>query len=562
MLTRVLDGRAVVRTQAKGARVRLLLSTLWIPVAVSHAAAQTPLSVVAISGTPVPGSPELQFRAFGVPAINAAGNVAFTSTIAPSSSGATTRGIWTGTAAGLRAVALVGDIAPTGFAGEAWTGLNDPTISNIGTIGFRGTSIFGSRLRFAIYNNSEVAGTILVADNADHSPPLLRVGKVSNLTFQAMSSNGISLIYGGISGGTSSTDAGMWSGVAGALSPVTQTGAPLPGATPFIPASIPSDLSPIPAASINASGTVVFAAQSSTSVSFAGFSRPDFGYWISKNGVQQPLIRIGQPAPGMPAGTLFDTPIRTRPSINDAGQMLIPGTFRQRPGGGNVEGSALWRGLPDALTPVIYAGQLAPGVPPTPGGALPKFGSFVTYAMGGGGDVVVSANLSSSTSNNDSGVWVIDRYGAIKKVVVEYEPIPRTTNNVFFQSFQPSINAPGTVAFLGLVGINGMTTFTGNGLFAMLPGESLQSILLPGDTVTLSPGDTAILKNITAAAAANGEDGLRTALNDLNQYTLHAEFTDGRSAILVVGVPAPGSLAVLLAAGLCPLMKRRRLARQ
>jgi hypothetical protein len=242
----------------------------------------------------------------------------------------------------------------------------------------------GSRFSWCV-----LALTTLVFPAAAQPPPIVvaKTGDVApgagGLTYQSfglrpvVANNGAITFLGFL--GAESTDAGLWSGQAGAATLLLRQGQVAPGT------SVPlSQFRGSPA--MGANGTVAVLGELTSS--------NDRGIWsgTAAGGVQL-LARTGQAAPGV-AGSTFGTLFFDQfPAVNAAGQVAFAGNLN-----GTVTGSGIWTGGvgPESVQLVARTGQAAAGLSGV------NYSSFGQLAGGprlnASGDVIFRASLSDFSS--------------------------------------------------------------------------------------------------------------------------------------------------------------------
>ncbi len=134
------------------------------------------------------------------------------------------------------------------------------------------------------------------------------------------------------------------------------------------------------------------------------------------------------------------------------------------------------------------------------------------------------------------------------------DPAAGVTDDARFNVFlNPSLNAPGQVAFLARLAGPGVGDAQGNafGIWAQSINGGLELIAREGDAMEVEPGDLRTIARLSFATESGGEDGRARGFNQRGQVAFGATFTDGTSAILIsnrVAIPEPsGALLAFLA---------------
>ncbi len=213
------------------------------------------------------------------------------------------------------------------------------------------------------------------------------------------------------------------------------------------------------AKNLNDSG---FAAMISNNLSFD--NNLNNGCLTGPLGAVQVLAQEGLPAPGT-SGTFAQN---FAVSINDSGLAAFKhGTNDpQKPSG-------VYLGAPGVLTPVLFAGQQAPGL--ATGVNIQVLSAQVV--LNNAGTVGFLANLTGAgiTSANDEGVWLGTSAGA-QRVIAESDAAPGAGAGAQFGSWENGrgyamrINGAGQIAFANRLKGTGVDSSNDDAIFAGLPG--------------------------------------------------------------------------------------------
>ncbi len=270
------------------------------------------------------------------------------------------------------------------------------------------------------------------------------------------------------------------------LSPLVLAGDEAPGTDgqPFV--SFPT----VPG--VNARGDVAFAA-------FFGYVEPtaddpgedlNIGIWVGRESSLRPLVRLGDPAPGIPGDAQF-VDVFT-PYLNARGHVTMLGV-------------AAGQGVDDGNEAGIWSDGMS-------------------------------------------------KHGMLQLVAREGDQAPGTNADERFNVFlDPTINAHGQTAFMAGLAGPGVSDAAGNvfGLWAQDRQGKLRMIVRAGQSLEVAPGDVRTIRAIAFASGAGGEDGRAQGLNDLGQVAFRLRFTDGTSGVFLssaASVPEPAG-ALLLSVG-------------
>lgn len=311
----------------------------------------TPLETVAFTGLAAPGLGTATFdRPGNYPGLNAAGAVAFLSTVAgvlPPNS----QGIWTDAPGHLDLVAATGMAAP-GAPGANFVAFSDPMIADLGQVAFLASLDLqlGSALP-TIGVWTRTAGTVTpVMIPGDPLP--LSVDFFDSARRFAIQASGEATFTSSLAGPqiTAANDTGMWRQAGTGLQQVAREGdlAPGTGGAQFDDFFEIDSLSP--------AGVIAFGSHlRGTGVTAAN----DYALYTEVASTLNLVFREGDPAPGVPGavfanwGTGFAVP---KPEANDAGHIAFTGTITG-PGVTNANNQGLWATTPAADRLVARTGQ-------------------------------------------------------------------------------------------------------------------------------------------------------------------------------------------------------------
>ncbi len=311
------------------------------------------LGLVAIAGSPAPGTPEgVTFNNVAMVRVNGAGQAAVSAFlngvgVDPSNS----RGIWSEGLGSLALLARGGSQAPGTDRGVNfdWFGSGSPVINVLGQTAFRGALVgpgVDDTNSYGLW--ADTSGAVVLVVRAGSPAP----GAGDDVVFSWLGSPHLndtgniaflsSLAGAGVS---ASNDLGMWSDTSGALTLIARTGSSAPGT-----AGTFSDLGD-PA--FNGTGRIAF----------RGFTAPGVsGIWSEGPGALALVARVGDSAPGTRAGINFAG--FGHPAFNDAGHTAFWAVL-SGPGVNGSNDTGLWAESPSGeLTLIVREGdplEVAPG---------------------------------------------------------------------------------------------------------------------------------------------------------------------------------------------------------
>jgi len=263
-----------------------------------------PLALVARAGAAAAGAGSAVFSDFSYPVLAPVSGglapLAFYATLTGSGvTGDNNRGLWASLAGTLALIARGGQV-PVGGGGAAWYAFGNPAINAAGAMAFRGFLTTNSR-DSGIWVRSEAGVMTLLARWEDPAPGTPagtlftyfydpRIGEEGEVTFSA------SLVGDGTIIVDASNDTGIWSDAGGSLQLVLRSGTPAPGTPPGV------DFFTIGEPAVNSAGQMAFRGNligpGITAVNKDGI-------WSNAAGSWQLVARTADPAPQMPAGVVF-----------------------------------------------------------------------------------------------------------------------------------------------------------------------------------------------------------------------------------------------------------------
>ena len=480
-------------------------------------------TVVALSGAQAPDTAAgTLFRAFDIPRLDEAGNVAFRGFLEVGTGDASASndvGLWT--PQGL--VAREGDPAPGGSPGQVY-GFFRPTLSPHGQLALTGEFAVGvggtsNSDNVALWGPDGAGGQSLVAREGAAAPGTagavfsllnnLEVNDAGQVAFNGTLGSGIGDVDG-------TNQHGIWRTGPGGPELVVRSGEQAPD-TPS-----GAELMSIGDPFLNGAGAVAFDGVLRTGAGGVTSSN-NRGVWRSTAGGGFELIaRSGDQAPGLPTGTTYGLPLLV--AQNETNDVAI---VSSRTSGTVVFG-------PDGaggLTPVARTGSQAPGTPP---GA--EFASFSNILLNDAGGVALRATLATGsggvTNANNEGIWAPDGAGGLR-LAARRGDLVEGLLGVSFRSFEfPVLNNLGDVAFQArLLDEDGLT----RALVVVTSDDQTTVLARTGDPFEVAAGDTRIVSAVWLLA---GE--FHGGLNDARQLAVMLEFVDTSSGVFLVSVPEPG----------------------
>lgn len=245
--------------------------------------------------------------------------------------------------------------------------------------------------------------------------------------------------------------------------------------------------------------------------------------WLSRDGELSMLYRDGEDVPGLEPGERFGAlyhGIRGIPTLNDQDDVAFISAIRTSQG---TRGLAIFAHRNGELEIVVEQGQSIPGAGSLGGMTL----SDVT--INNQGQVAFRTFL----GGQNAGMFVEQPDGEINLLAVHFGPVPGVGESQFLldraQPFQ--FNNRGQLAFSSEYRVNGEVF---QGAFASTPDGQLKPLVLPGDTIEVSPGDQREVERARMNAHNSGNaDGLPSVMNDNGEVLVYVRFTDGTSGLFV-----------------------------
>lgn len=511
-----------------------------------------PLSVVALSGAPAPGTPAgtvfttIPFNfAVGVPFMNNTGRVAFLSGLAgPGVTAANDFGIWVGEPGALELVAREGGAAPD-LPGLSYGTLlgEGPLFGGSGAVSFRailaGPGVTAGD-NDALFAGS--AGTMMLAAREGFFAPGTPGSTYFAFTTAAVNQT-TTLAYGG-----SSTDgAGLWYGIPGSITRVAWVGLAAPGFpegstyTAFVGAGVGAGATQV---LLNSAGQVAYRG---TAFDAGPPGGPPVGIrgalWGGTPGSTHLIAKVGDEAEGFlgePLGTYagFRNPVLT-----DSGAVAFQATISGVPADRD---SAIYRTIIlGAMDHVVGEGDPAPGTS----------GVFMTLddtASGGSGvprmnndnGVAFFARVRESDGTNSEGVWGHNDLGSLSRLLYESEPVAAAGAGVTVDGIAavpPALNGANRIAARVTLAGTGVGIGNNDAILARNGVGDLVVALREGQSVEIPGSGPRTITVVPAADLAAGpgvQNGASTTWTDDCRLLVRASISDGRTGLFISDVNA------------------------
>lgn len=279
----------------------------------------------------------------------------------------------------------------------------------------------------------------------------------------------------------------------------------------------------------NALGQVAFRASAGVN---ADASDARHAIWTNRSGTLEFVARVGDLAPGAPAGRVF-VDLSPAPIILTSGDIIF--AARTALGAASPR-QGLWRaggGAPGSVSPIVETGDPVAALPPA------RFLSFSGRpAPAGARAFVYAATLSDVPADRNSGLFRSDvSCCSATPIAVEGGPAPGVANAAFATFVDPVASPRGRAAFLATLRGTGVTPASSLALFAERPGARLSLVVRTGQAVEIAPGQTRTVRAIVFESG-DAESGAMQ-FNALGDLVFTVAFTDNSRAILRTRVGCP-----------------------
>lgn len=501
----------------------------FLAFAIVLTASAAPLAVGQITRTSVvaqvgdaPFSGPGAFADFGDPALNDAGQVAFSARLfGVGVNSSNDGGLFRSTGPGIFEIAREGQAAPVGLGG--FLAPSSPVINNAGQVGFivglAGAGVTPAT-NGAIYRNDGSSVVQIAREGQPNPAGFGAFVEFGSLTLNGIGNMGFFARLGG-AGVHPSNDQGLYVANGATIVPVVQEGQPTPaGPGAFAGFS--------PTIALNDAGQVAFLASLDgdgvTSYNNSALYRSE-----EVDAVQ--IARTGQAAPSGP-GQFTRLGSFT---LSDAGEVAFLATL----GGEGVDSSnyeGLYRSDGSAVVPIARVGDAL-----TAGPGSYRDLSFPTFLpmINDSGEVAFLAELGGVgvDSTNDRGLYRSDGFSTVE-IARAGQKVP--SGHGEFARFLfgvPTLNQNGQVAFSAGIEGDGVDSRNDEGLFLYDDRFGLLTIARTGD-ILLNSTITRLSFNDNHVDENNG-------FNSLGQVAYRFELADGNSGVAVFSViPEPASFLI------------------
>ena len=319
-------------------------------------------------------------------------------------------------------------------------------------------------------------------------------------------------------------EGGIWTGSAGALQSVAQTGNAAPDAGAGVTFSAMGE--PV----LNAQAKVAFWGKlTGPQITAAN----DEGIWFGPTSAPLRVVAEAAPAPGLAAGVIFAGFPTVEPSLNSAGRIV----FHAALSGTGITASnneGIWAGVPGSLALVVQRGAVASGQTFS---GLTAF-TLPTPRINAAGQVLFYANCTATGGGGSrQTIWLWTPgagTGTLRMIAREGDQAPGMPAGVVFDSvangqpyFFGAINAVGQIAFFSYL--------SGPGVDAELPNDSglwmtnstgaAEFLVRTGDSFDVGGGEMRTVSNsVSAILGSGGQDGHPRALSDRGELLFSARF--------------------------------------
>ncbi len=245
------------------------------------------------------------------------------------------------------------------------------------------------------------------------------------------------------------------------------------------------------------------------------------------------VAREGDPADGVGAGIDYDYVYAK--SLSATGLVAFTGTLEgSGVGSGNKRGA--WAGAPDNPLLVVRQDDPAAGAP-----AGVKYNYPNRILINQAGQVLVNASLKGTgvDSDNNTASW-IGPPGNLQMIVREDDHAPGAPSDVKFSGISSGpLNGQGQTVFINYLRGN-ITSADDRALYGTDASGRLCLLVREGDEIEVLPGVThTVISIYLLSTEGNGEDGRPTPFNDAGQVAFMATFDDGSRGIFAVTIPNP-----------------------
>jgi hypothetical protein len=497
--------------------------------AVSDAAAQPSLRVVASTGDAAPGAGAVAaFSTFSPPLIDRFGRTAFAATVMGAVPGGGDTGLWGESASFvLSHRAHEGFVAPElAASGDRYASFDQLVLGDDATLYFRAALTNGPHTSGIFASGDAAALPLAIAEaQAPGLPAGVDITSFESIAVSSATLASIARLAGpGVSG-----DEALYAFVSGSPDLVARSGDPAPETTTSF-----GDFS-------------IFGITSDDRIGFrATTDAPSNGIWWEGASDLEAVVLQDQPAPGLP-GVAFG--IVNVPTANAAGDVLFTSTLTGA-GVGTANDFSLWSGPANAFELLAREGAQAPGTS-LPYHVLSRFG------LDSHGGVTLVAELDAGGGVRESGIWW-GAPGQLALVAREGDPAPGAGGAVFAPALLPTfeqvaVGAGGDFAFRAVLSGSGVTTSNNTGIWRASDGV-LELVVREGDPIELAPGVFRTLQTVQLLEGQAPTSGGAVGMSPGGELAMLLGFADGQA--IVVAPEAGAALLAFAALGALRLLAR------
>ncbi len=513
--------------------------------------------IVAVSGMQAPGlGPGLTVENMVEPTINASGVVGFLGGI--DGIGVTRDNstvVLNGTPGSLGLVAREGSQAPGANPGAVWRFFTGPTI-----IDGQGNVSFASRIIGPVGSVGDEAkylgspGNLVEIVREGDRLPDLRDGRSivsgfnlsGNLALNASSQ----FVFNGTIAGQNQVTSAVFTGTTGDLHVVAESGSRAPLAPEQ--GTVFGGFSTFINFDINKSGRVAFLTRLEGPRINNANDRAVYLYQPIDASLTGVAFEGGQ-APGAAAGVVYSN-LGGRVSVNTEDQVIFSSALDGP--GVDASNNIGWY-LYDASTtsPIARLGDQAPGA--APGVVFSEFTSIASLSDLGQAAFRTELSGPGVDAGNDNAIILADP-DMMVQIIREGDQAPDAGPGVLISRLSdPVINKAGQAAFFSTLTGAGVDDSNDSALYAVDKSGRLSQIVRTGQAIDIN--DDPMIEELKVISDI---DQLTSqSQNETGQIVFAVSFTDRTRGVLIsdlATVPEPGSLALLLAAGVGALARRRR----
>jgi len=504
----------------------------------SCASAQISYQAVALSGQQAPGT-GARYRAFSVPILNNAGEVAFSAWL-DAGGGPAQNAVYAGRPGALQLVARQGDAAPGMPEG---TTFGEPPGFSVGGMVVHGRDASGQILlstwltgpscdpqAWALYAGRPGALELVVRQG--QAAPGTAGATYSGLYDPTINDDGTVVFRGAVWGPTvtGKTSMGIWAGRPGAMQLAARMGEPAAALTGLAYVACPGDAeTDFHRLMLADSGQILFEGFAAT----RDLESNNWAVWGGSPASLQVLAHAGDPAPDAGDGTRFTNLGAAR---LDRSGMAVMTTDLASADAAEADASAVYLGRPGYMRLSLRNGSPAPGL-----GDGAVFERFVDAAVNSSGQIAVVA-----VADGRMGLWA-GNPDHLRLLALEGQPAPGLPDLCFESSFYGDfvdINDLGQVVFAAEV--------IGSGRPLWAADSTGGPVLLAREGGYLDIGSGNMRPVVSVA-----DHGF--SLNDAGQVAFTVDFggLSGGRALFLATIPEPAFLPLL--AGIAVLLPLRRL---